>query len=46
VEAGKRAGMYVLAVPYGYNEGKPVETLGADRIVADLAEAAAFVEAA
>lgn len=45
VQAGRRAGLLVLAVPYGYNEGRPVESLGADRIVADLTEAAAFLGA-
>lgn len=45
VQAGRNAGLYVLAVPYGYNEGRPVSELGADRIVADLAEAAAFLGA-
>jgi hypothetical protein len=26
-------------VPYGYNEGRPVESLDCDRIVPDLADA-------
>jgi hypothetical protein len=30
----------VWCVPYGYNEGRPAETLACDRIVADLAEVA------
>jgi hypothetical protein len=33
-------------VPYGYNEGRPVESLGCDRIVASVDEAAALVLAA
>lgn len=45
VQAGRRAGLLVLAVPYGYNEGKPVESLGADHIVADLAAAATLLGA-
>ena len=39
VLAARAAGCPVWCVPYGYNEGRPVETLGADRLVADLAEA-------
>ncbi|HEY5323006.1 MAG TPA: HAD-IA family hydrolase [Caldimonas sp.] len=39
VLAARAAGCPVWCVPYGYNEGRPVETLGADRIVADVAEA-------
>ena len=45
VQAGRSAGLYVLAVPYGYNEGRPADDLGADRIVADIVEAAAFLGA-
>lgn len=45
VQAGRNAGVYVLAVPYGYNEGRPASELGADRIVADIAEAADFLGA-
>jgi phosphoglycolate phosphatase len=33
----------VLCVPYGYNEGRPVESLGADAIVTDLLAAALHV---
>jgi len=40
VLAARAAGCPVWCVPYGYNEGRPVETLGADRIVESLAEAA------
>jgi len=40
VLAARAAGCPVWCVPYGYNEGLPVESLAADRIVADLAEAA------
>ena len=39
VLAARAAGCPVWCVPYGYNEGRPVGTLGADRIVADVAEA-------
>lgn len=45
VQAGRNAGLFVLAVPYGYNEGRPASELGADRIVADIADAAAFLGA-
>jgi len=40
VRAARAAGCPVWCVPYGYNEGRPVETLGADRIVASVGEAA------
>jgi phosphoglycolate phosphatase len=40
VLAARAAGCPVWCVPYGYNEGRPVESLDADRIVADVAEAA------
>ena len=43
VLAARAAGCPVWCVPYGYNEGRPVETLGADRLVAGLAEAADLV---
>jgi hypothetical protein len=36
----------VYCVPYGYNEGQPVTSLACDRVVATLAEAAAWVAAA
>jgi len=39
VLAARAAGCPVWCVPYGYNEGRPVESLAADRIVADVAEA-------
>ncbi len=39
VLAARAAGCPVWCVPYGYNEGRPPATLGADRIVADIAEA-------
>jgi phosphoglycolate phosphatase len=39
VLAARAAGCPVWCVPYGYTEGRPVETLGADRLVADLLEA-------
>lgn len=43
VSAARAAGLRVLCVPYGYNEGRPVETLAADAIVPELAAAAAYV---
>lgn len=39
-EAARAAGCPVWCVPYGYNEGRPAETLDCDAIVPDLAEAA------
>ena len=39
VLAARNAGCIVWCVPHGYNEGRPPESLDADRIVADVAEA-------
>ena len=36
VAAARAAGCPVLVVPYGYNEGAPVQTLAADGIVDSL----------
>ena len=38
--AARAAGCPVWCVPYGYNEGRPPETLACDRLVATLEEAA------
>ena len=38
--AARRANIDVLIVPYGYNEGKSVQTLDCDGIVSSIAEAA------
>jgi phosphoglycolate phosphatase len=40
VQAARAAGCGVWCVPYGYNEGRPVESLDCDVLVPDLAEAA------
>jgi phosphoglycolate phosphatase len=40
VLAARAAGCPVWCVPYGYNEGRPFESLACDRAVATLAEAA------
>jgi len=42
--AGRNAGCKVLLLPYGYNEGRPVETLDADAIVPTLLEAAVWID--
>ena len=42
--AARAAGMAVLAVPYGYNEGRPVESLDVDGIVETLLEAALRID--
>jgi phosphoglycolate phosphatase len=42
--AARAAGMAVLAVPYGYNEGRDVATLDVDGIVGSLLEAAARID--
>ena len=39
-EAARAAGCPVLVVPYGYNEGRPVQDLDCDGIVASLADVA------
>lgn len=41
--AARAAGMRVLAVPYGYNEGQDVRSLDVDGIVASLLEAASLL---
>jgi phosphoglycolate phosphatase len=46
VLAARAAGCPVWCVPYGYNEGRPVQSLGCDRIVAGVDEVAALVLAA
>jgi phosphoglycolate phosphatase len=38
--AARAAGMTVLVVPYGYNEGRDVATLDVDGVVGSLLEAA------
>ncbi len=38
--AAQAAGIQVLALPYGYNEGQPVQSLPVDAIVSSLVEAA------
>ena len=40
VLAARDAGCLVWCVPYGYNEGRPAESLGCDRMVATVLEAA------
>ena len=44
VTAARAAGCPVWCVPYGYNEGRPVETLDCDRIVGSLEEVAELIE--
>ena len=41
--AAREAGCPVWCVPYGYNEGRPPETLDCDRLVPDVAEAVALL---
>lgn len=45
VSAARAAGCPVWCVPYGYNEGRPVDTLDCDRIVATIGEAAGLIAA-
>jgi len=44
VQAARAAGCPVWCVPYGYNEGRPFESLAFDRAVATIAEAASLLE--
>lgn len=44
--AARAAGMPMLAVPYGYNEGLPVDAIGADAIVSGLLDAARRIDPA
>lgn len=43
-QAARAAGMPVIVVPYGYNEGRPASTLDADAHVDDLLQAADRIE--
>lgn len=43
--AARAAGMPVLALPYGYNEGNPVQALPVDAIVGSVLEAAQWAAA-
>jgi phosphoglycolate phosphatase len=43
-QAARAAGMPVLAVPYGYNEGHDVRSLDVDAIVDSLEEAASMID--
>ena len=43
VAAARAAGCPVLCVPYGYNEGHPVDDLDFDGMIADLTEAPAWI---
>jgi phosphoglycolate phosphatase len=45
VLAARAGGMRVICVSYGYREGRSVEALGADAIIGDLREAAAYFAA-
>lgn len=38
VDAARAAGCSVVGVSYGYNQGEPIASAGADRVVASLAE--------
>ncbi len=44
-EAARAAGCYSLTVPYGYNHGKPVQSIDSDGIVASLQIAANLLAA-
>ena len=44
-EAARGAGCFVLTVPYGYNHGRPVQTIDSDGIVNSLFDAAERVRA-
>jgi phosphoglycolate phosphatase len=44
-EAARAAGCFVLTVPYGYNHGRPVQTINSDGIVDSLLAAAKLISA-
>jgi len=44
-EAARAAGCFVLSVPYGYNHGKPVQSINSDGIVDSLLQAANLISA-
>ncbi|MCL4748078.1 MAG: HAD-IA family hydrolase, partial [Burkholderiaceae bacterium] len=44
VRAARAAGIPVIVVPYGYNEGRDVRELDVDAIVATLREAAGLID--
>ena len=43
-EAARAAGCHLFLVPYGYSASRPVTELGADAIVAKLADALELIE--
>ena len=45
-QAARAAGMFVFAVPYGYNEGNSVTGLDVDAVVDSIAHAASLITAA
>lgn len=42
--AARAAGIRVVCLPYGYNEGRPVESLDCDAVLADLCAVADYVK--
>ncbi|MQY52268.1 phosphoglycolate phosphatase [Rhodocyclus tenuis] len=42
IAAARAAGCPVICVPYGYNEGRPVDSAECDALVSDLVEAASY----
>lgn len=46
IEAARAAGCPVLCVPYGYNEGRPVDSADCDALVSDLVAAARWASQA
>ncbi len=42
IEAARAAGCPVLCVPYGYNEGRPVDSADCDALVSSLVDAARY----
>jgi phosphoglycolate phosphatase len=46
VLAARAAGLSVVCVPYGYNEGRDPRTLSCDAIIETMAELSALLESA
>ncbi len=44
IDAARAAGSPVLCVPYGYNEGRPVDSAECDALVSSLLEAAQWID--
>ena len=44
IEAAHAAGCFIITVPYGYNQGKPIDESKVDESINDLTELSNFIE--